>query len=168
LTGEQTSMAARFALLTAGALAALTLTAQAGAQQPCTRIHTVGGVKVRTYCGPARVTLHVRGKTYRISGGYCYRAGTAFALTAGSGLAGPPTPASFTQRVKLPFFSISTLAAPRDGTYTKTEIQYALPGDRVSFVGTIVPRVSIRIQGGRSRGSFTGHDGVPISGTFHC
>src|SRR5438067_2979192 len=162
-------MGVRLALVTAGAVTLLGLPGPASAQHPCTRIHTVGGLRMSTYCGPARVTLHVGGKTYLIGGGFCYKTSTALAVAAGSTLAGNPIKnLSVRGKVRLPFFTINTFAAPRDGTYTRTEIEYALVGDPISPVGTIVPVVSIKVAGNRTHGSFTGHDGRTISGTFHC
>jgi hypothetical protein len=132
----------RLGLITAGALAALALAAPAGARGTCApRIHTVGSVLVETLCGPARATTHYGGKTYHLAGGSCYRTRTAFQVSVGTF---PVTP----------------------GTYTY-QLLFAVVG---SFTLTYVPQATIRLQDGRSHGTFTGKTraGKAVSGTFHC
>ena len=162
-------MGLRLVLVTAGAVAALALSGQANAVQPCTRIHTVGGLKYRTFCGPARVTLHVGGKTHRIAGGFCdLSPRKVFLLTVGSTVAGPLTGRAATTPVKLPFFSINTLTSPRNGRYEVTSILYAFPGDEQP--GTGASHVALRLLSGAARGTFSATDdnGKHVSGTFHC
>jgi hypothetical protein len=149
----------RIALVTA-ALAALVLTAQAPAHQSCTPgVHSSGGATYRTFCGGARATLHVGGKTYRFVGGSCDSTPSAFTINLGTITLPPAKP-------KYRYFGI-TVFTRKDGTFTNQAVGWTFPN---GVHGTLL-RVTIKLQGGRKRGTFSGTtlvDQKHGSGTFSC
>ena len=145
-------------LLLAGLAAALVWTTQAPARAGCTAgWRTANGIAYLTWCGPARATLHLGGKTYAFSGGRCYRGAGAFAINLGS-VTRPPN------KRKLLYFGI-TVFAPHDGTFRNQGVAWQFSnGGRGSLDATI------KLAGGRTKGTFAGATlaGVKGSGTFSC
>ena len=149
----------RVALL-AGLAAALVWTTQASPHASCTPgVRTVGGATFRTFCGPARATLHLGGRTYRYVGGECERAGGSFAINLGTITLPPGSP-------KYRYFGIAVFSG-KDGTFKNQAVALQFPGGKRKslFNATIV------LKGGRTQGTFTGTtlaDHVKGSGTLHC
>ena len=148
----------RAAAVAATAAAALVLGAQASARESCTAgARTSGKVVYRTFCGPARATVHLGAKTLRFSGGSCDRG--AFTINIGTITLPPGKP-------KYRYFGI-TVFTNRDGRFADQAVTWQLPtGERNSlFHATVV------LAGGRSHGTFTGSTligHVKGSGSFHC
>lgn len=150
----------RIALALAAVLAALVVTAQAPARADCTAgVHSSGGVNYRTFCGPARATLHLGAKTYVFSGGSCDSTSDTFTINIGTITLPPGTP-------KYRYFGI-TVFTGRDGTYRNEGVAWQFPnGQRGALI-----RATIRLTNGRKKGSFSGKaltGGLTGSGTFSC
>lgn len=149
----------RIALI-AAALAALAWTAQAPGRTLCTPgVRTVGGVTYRTFCGPAKATLHAGGQTYAFAGGNCARTGTTFTINIGTITLPPGSP-------KYRYFGI-TVFTGHDGTFANAAITWQFPGGRRgSLIST-----KVVLSGGRTKGTFSGRllgaSGTG-SGTFRC
>jgi hypothetical protein len=141
-------------------LATLAWTAASSARAECTAgVRTSGGVSYRTFCGPARATLHLGGKTYRYSGGECERTGTSFAINLGTITLPPGKP-------KYRYFGIAVFTG-KDGTYKEQAVALQFPGGK----HTSLFHAKIVLKGGRTQGTFAGKTlsgGIPGSGTFHC
>jgi len=155
------------ALLVTGVLAVFASTAQAAAPQPCMHSRTFAGVRYNEFCGPASVTLHVRGETYRISAGFCQvDADGNFHVTAGSVDAEKAVGSALRKTLRLPFFSLLTASRSHGGKYAMVDIGYALPGDHPP--GEAASPATATVVGG-THGSFSArYAQPPISGTFHC
>jgi hypothetical protein len=148
------------AALLAVLAAALVVAAQASARQSCTAgVRTTGGVTYRTFCGSAHATLHFGGKTYRFVGGSCDSTPSAFTINIGTITLPPGKP-------KHRYFGI-TVFTKRDGTFTNQAVGWQFPtGAHNSLF-----HATIRLQGGRKRGTFTGTalaDQRKGFGTFSC
>lgn len=145
-------------LLLAAVAAALVWTTQASSRPACTPgVRTAGGVTYRTFCGPARATLHIGGKTLVFTGGSCQRA--TFTINIGTITLPPGKP-------KYRYFGM-TIFGNRDGVYQDQAVSWQLPdGEHNSlFHATVV------LKNGRSQGTFSGStlaDHVKGSGSFHC
>jgi hypothetical protein len=149
----------RLALAAAAALAALAWTTQASSRPACTAgVRTTGGVTDRTFCGPARATVHIGRATYVFSGGSCSTTGGAFAINIGTITLPPGKP-------KYRHFG-STVFTTHDGTYENQAASWQLPtGAHNSLF-----HVQLTL-GGLKRGTFAGTtlaDHVKSTGTFHC
>jgi len=149
----------------AGALSSLVpAAATAGGCDP--GVHSYGSAHIRTFCGPAAVTLHMAGKTVKLTGGECTRASQYLAVNIGSVLVGAtskPVPNYFGLDVgKTPG---GGKPAPRDGTYMAFANAFAVGGKSYSSIST-----TVALQGGRTRGSFSGKliEGGSVSGSFTC
>src|SRR5579884_1768762 len=109
------ALAAAVAALAASAGHAAT---ERAACTPGTR--TVGGVQERVFCGPAKATVTVGGKTLRFAGGSCERTPAYVSVNIGTVVLGP------TGRPKPDYFGLDVGAYPggngkpagHDGTFT--------------------------------------------------
>jgi hypothetical protein len=150
----------RLALILAVAAGVLALSAQASARESCTAGATTrAGVTYRTFCGPARATLHFGGKTYRFVGGSCDNSPSTFAINLGTITLPPGKP-------KHRYFGMAVVAT-RDGTYPNQAVGWQFPNGAHNALF----HVTVRLQGGRKRGTFSGTtlaDRKPGRGTFSC
>jgi hypothetical protein len=155
---------ATFALLTVGAA-----TAKGGAWGVACKAGntTYQGVRARTYCGSASAVVKIGGRTLKYRGGSCSRTPVAIELGIGTLIVdskdSKALPRSFGISVGR-IFGIGKAAA-RDGTYKDVMLVFVDNGTRYA-----VSKAEARLQGGRTRGSFTGRlfTGETISGTFRC
>jgi hypothetical protein len=119
---------------------------------------------VAIYCGSAKATVHVQGKTYKFTDGLCFRVPSSFLIGVGK-----------LTTFGTPKFKAFYLTAPatKDGTFHNQAIRYQLPGkDYTSATNKVV------ISGRRTRGTFSGRLtlgpprglklGAKISGSFSC
>src|SRR5260221_8729528 len=140
--------------------AALAWTAQAPARPACTAgVRTTSGVTYRTFCGPARATLHLGGKTYSFTQGECERTGSSFTINIGTITLPPGSP-------KYRYFGIAVFKG-KDGTYTEQAVALQFPGGK----RTSLFHAKIVLKASRSQGTFAGAtlaDHTPGSGPFHC
>jgi hypothetical protein len=159
----------------AAALAALTLTGVSAATTTCTSgMTTVSGHSARVFCGPAKATVHVAGKTIRFAGGNCERTGKSVVLQIGTVVLGAKSQ-------KVPYFAVTigkylgaspgTPAAAKDGTYTGGLVVVRSRGKAWDLNG-YDKSVKVTLKGNRSHGTFTGktyfNPHTRVSGSFSC
>jgi len=133
----------------------------AGARETaCTAgVHNVGGVKVRTFCGPAKATAHVSGKTFHFHGGKCELSGGYFTVNIGSiTIAGPGV------KPKFSYLGID-VKPPRPGLHHNQVVSWSVPGKGYTLFGA-----TVTVKSGLKGGTFTGHliVGGNGSGSFSC
>ena len=153
------------ALLTVGATAAA---GPSSAAECKAGNKTYGGVRARTYCGPARAVVKIGDRTLRYRGGSCIRNRVAVELGIGTVILDSrdpnrPRPRSFGISVGR-IFGVGE-PARHDGSHDSVILAYVDGGKRhASFEATA------ELSGGRTRGTFTGRllTGEPISGSFRC
>jgi hypothetical protein len=159
------TLIAAAALLTVGATTAAGPSSAADCE---TKNTTYGGVRARTYCGPARAVVKIGGRTLRYRGGSCMRNRVAVELGIGTLILDSrepnrPLPRSFGISVGR-VFGIGQ-PARHDGSYDSVTLAFVDNGKRyASFEATA------ELSGGRTRGTFTGRllTGKTISGSFRC
>lgn len=160
--------------LVAAAAAALLLAAASGARperSACTSgVVKFGGVTARVFCGPAKATLRVGGKTISFAGGSCERTSRYVALNVGTVVLGQTTkrkPDYFGLTVGA-YPSASAKPAGHDGAYTGGVVA-AEKGGKPYLVRGDTARITL--AGGRTRGTFKStllFGGGAVSGTFSC
>ena len=141
-------MSGRLSLLalSALALAAATTALAAPAKTTCTAgMTSVGGVPARTFCGPAKATVHIAGKTLSFKGGSCERTSKYLSLQIGTVILGQA------KKKKPDYFGIdvgaypgsTSKAATKDGKYVGAVIAidyhgtgYLLRGDTAKIIVT--------------------------------
>ena len=149
----------RLALL-AAVVAALAMTAQAGARETCSAgVKTTSGVTYRTFCGGAKATLKFGGKTYLFTGGSCDTTAGTFTINIGTITLPPGKP-------KYRYFGMTVFTA-RDGTFMNQAVSWQFPGG----LHNALFHVTVKLAGGRKHGTFRGTtltDQKPGTGTFTC
>jgi hypothetical protein len=146
-----------------------------GAIPNCTAgMSTIGGKPARTFCGPAKATVHVGHRTIVFTGGSCVRSRKALTLQIGTVVLGA-------RSQKTPYFGLDigrylganpgTPAAPRDGTYTGGLVVVRSPRGGWDLNGAD-KGVKVHLKGNRTRGTFTGRTWFSphtrVSGSFSC
>jgi hypothetical protein len=139
----------------------LVLAGQSPAREgSCTAgVRTSGGVTYRTFCGPARATVHFGGKTFRFTQGSCTRDSGTFSINIGTITLPPGKP-------KYRYFGM-TVFTGKDGTYANQAVSWQFPDGKHESLF----HAKVVLRGGRTQGTFAGKtlaDGIPGSGTFHC
>lgn len=162
------------AALIAAAPATSRTDAQNAAPRPCSTTK-VGGAAVLGWCGPAKATVKLRGKTLAFKGGVCGTVGgvgkTNWTLNIGKYTVPPAKPK---------FSSFGAAGRSKAGTYMKGEfvVSFQLPGKQYALQGGPVwglPWPKVTISAGGKRGTFSGHaflnalgKGTPVSGSWTC
>ena len=164
------------ALLVAATPATSRIGAQAAPPKPCST-STLGGATVLTWCGPAKATVKLGGKTLAFKGGVCGMS---------KGFDGKPTwslnVGKFTNPPAKPKFAYFGAAGTRGkaGTYSRGElvISFQLPGKAYALQGGPVwglPWPKVKMTAGGKKGTFSGHaflnalgKGKPVSGSWSC
>ena len=142
----------------AGALAlAASATASPQAAAGCVAgVHKINGVTARTFCGPAKASLLINGKTVSYKGGQCSKSSFGWSINIGTVVIG-------NLKNKPEFFGITARAKTgpqRDGA---AAIVHA--GKGLSALGTVT------LKPGLKSGTFSGKvfgDPTKITGTFSC
>ena len=131
---------------------------------------TVDGATVVVYCGPAKATITMAGKTYRFSGGQCGQSVGFWTLLVGRQTLPPAKP-------KFPSFQATAkLAKTKAGTYSKGEytLSFQLPGKDVvvSAGNPYLQTGSVTVAAGAKKGTFAGVDALHtkqhINGSWSC
>jgi hypothetical protein len=131
-------------------------------------VHPFGSVTARTFCGPAKATIVVGGKTFRIGGGTCQRGAAYVAVNIGTVVLGT------TSKPKPEYFGLVVGKAPMvGGTPARTDGTYAAQALTANHAGAgyAVLGSTVRLQGNRTRGTFSGTTfgkGLRITGSFSC
>ena len=146
-----------------------------GATTSCTAgMTTVGGHSARVFCGPARATVHVAGRTIHFAGGSCQRTAKALTLQIGTVVLGAKSQ-------KIPYFGVEigkylgaspgNPVAAKDGTYTGGLVVVRNRAGAWDLNG-YDKSVKVTLQGNRSHGTFTGKTyfspHTRVSGSFTC
>lgn len=162
----------RSAVVLSVAVCAAALAAAVGAgpaAAACTAgVHPYGGVQARTFCGPAKATLKLGGKTYTFAGGQCERGPAYLTVNIGTvvlGTTSKPKPEYFGMTVgKAPI--VGGTPAKKDGTY----VPQALTANHAN-VSYVILQAKVTLAGSRTKGTFTG---APLgksgtaTGSFSC
>ena len=163
--------AALFALFVAALSAAVFVPAASPATSCSAGVISFGGVQARVFCGPAKATLHVGGKTLSFKGGSCESTSKYVSVNIGTVVLGQTT------KKKPDYFGLdvgqvpgsTTKPAAKDGSYAGGTVavvsggkSYAVRGDTVKIV----------LSGNRSKGTITGTlifgGSGAVTGTFSC
>jgi hypothetical protein len=154
--------------LTAGAAAAPRRVACTPGQS------TVDGHSAMTFCGPAKATVKVQGKTYSFKGGSCTKTGKYVNVNIGTVVLGAA-------KQKQPYFSVlvgaypganpGTRAAPKDGTYGGALVVVRSNSKGWDLNG-FDKDVKVTLKKNRSAGTFTGSTHfsprIKVTGSFSC
>jgi hypothetical protein len=137
---------------------------------PC-KESTVGGVRTHTYCGPARATVKLAGKTIAFKGGNCGVASGSLVSGWGLGVGRYTVPPA---KPRFKYFGVAYVGVPKAGTYTKGEfvITFFVPGKTYSVIGSPLgaPALKVTVTKGARKGSFTGvaSGSKKVSGQWTC
>jgi hypothetical protein len=138
------------------ALAAIALPG-AGASACTAGVRTVGGLTVRTFCGPAKATAKIGSKTFHFSGGTGAVEQGMFTVNIGSITLGAGKP-------KFAYFGLDA-KPPKAGAHPNQIVSWQFGGQRYSLLP-----VKVVLNAGLHSGSFSGSvlTGGSGSGTFTC
>lgn len=128
---------------------------RAGAAKCVPGVQVVGVQYVRVFCGPARATLVVAGRTFRFRSGECFRSKDFTNVNIGTyTVSGAPLGRY-----------LRVVGPSRDGTTRRGSVSWQLPGILDGISGA---QLTLRAKG--TRGSFSGRtrSGRPASGSFNC
>ena len=152
-----------------GLLALGAATAQGGARAVACKSGNISyqGVRARTYCGTASAVVKVGGRTLKYRGGSCTRTAVATELGIGTLILDSKQPKTLPRSFGISVGRIFGVgkAAPRDGTYPSATLVFVDNGQQYAS-----STAAATLQGGRTRGSFTGRlfTGETFSGAFRC
>jgi hypothetical protein len=127
----------------------------------------VGGVTARTFCGPARATVKVGGKTFSLANGNCDRTARYVSVNIGTVVLG-------LAKKKPDYFGLNVgrilgagKPAPRDGTYHGSALALDAGGKGYAVRAD---EIEVTLTGNRTKGTFTATllAGGSISGSFSC
>ncbi len=160
------AVGAAAAALVAGATASAT-----PARHACTPgVRNVNGVLSRVFCGPARASVKLGGRTLVFTNGACERTARYFDVNIGIvtlGQTSKPRPAYFGIVVgRVPGAPPGVPAAGKDGVYTAGVTLALVSGGR----GVLTVRPTVTLKSGRTRGTFAAKTaaGAAVSGSFSC
>ena len=138
------------------ASAAVAGSARAAPAATCTPgVHTVDGKPARVFCGPAKATVRIGGKTLAFAGGLCEKSGGGYVVNLGTFFAGSPTS-------KRPYFGLFVERA-KAGTYTRQALSFRINGVSRSALATVTLK---SLRGGTFSGDLIG--GGRVTGSFTC
>jgi hypothetical protein len=123
-------------------------------------VKTVGGANVRTFCGPAKATVKIGGKTLSFKNGKCEKLSGYYTVNIGSitlPLAKP----------KYSYFGLTT-TKKRGGTYSVKDVPlvWQTPGKRFALW-----KGSVKISSSMKSGTFSGttlEGSQKASGSWSC
>jgi len=118
----------------------------AGSTSCTAGVKTVGGATQRTFCGPAKATVKIGGKTLRFSGGKCEKLGGFYTVNIGTITLPPSKPKSM-------YFGFTT-TKKRGGRYKvfgNVTVAWETPGTRYALGNG-----TVKISSSMKRGSFAG------------
>jgi len=118
-------------------------------------VRTVDGSPARVFCGPAKATVHVGGKTLAFSGGLCERSGGMYVLNMGTFFAGG-------SKSPRPYFGL-LIAKPKPGTYKGQALSFRSGGVSKSSFADVTLKT---LHGGTFSGKLIG--GGTVTGSFTC
>jgi hypothetical protein len=119
-------------------------------------VHKVGGVNARTFCGPAKASVHLNGKTISYKGGECSKSIGLFSVNIGTVVLG-------NLKKKPEYFGVTAKA--KAGVQAQQAVAVVHAGKSQAIIGTVT------LKAGLKSGTFSGKVfGSPtkISGSFTC
>jgi hypothetical protein len=129
----------------------------AGKVATCTpATKTIAGTSARTFCGPARATVKLNGKTVAYKGGSCSTSIGLFSLNIGTVVLGT---------VKNAPEYLGVTATGKPGSHSRQTIAVVHAGASRAVIGTVT------LEPGLKSGTFTGKafgSKATISGSFTC
>ena len=135
---------------------------------------TVDGHSAMTFCGPAKATVKVAGKTYSFKGGACLKTGKYLNVNIGTVVYGAAKQKQSYFAVligKYPGANPGTPAAPKDGTYGGGLVVVRHQGKAWDLNG-FDKDVKVTLKKNRTAGTFTGSTHftprVKVTGSFSC
>jgi hypothetical protein len=120
-------------------------------------VKKINGVSARTFCGPAKATVHVNGKTIAYKGGACSKSSFGWSINIGTVVLGNLSK-------KPEYFGIT--AEPKAGTQGNGAVAVVHAGK-----GLAVTQSTIKLTAGLKSGTFSGKVfGAPtrVTGSFSC
>lgn len=139
------------------ALAASALAAPERASSCVAGVKKINGVSARTFCGPAKATVHINGKTVLYKGGECSKSSFGWSINIGTVVLG--------NLAKKPqYFGIA--AQSKAGTQTNQTVAVVHAGKSLAVTGG-----TITLKAGLKSGTFSGKVfGAPtrVTGSFTC
>jgi hypothetical protein len=144
--------------LTAGlVLAASALAAPQRATACVAGVKKINGVSARTFCGPAKATVRVNGKTVSYKGGECSKSSFGWSINIGTVVLG-------NLKNKPEYLGIT--AAAKAGTQTKGTVAVVHAGKSLAVTSS-----TITLKSGLKSGTFSGKGfgaSTRVSGSFSC
>jgi len=119
-------------------------------------VKTITGASARTFCGPARATVTLNGKTISYRGGVCSTSIGLFSLNIGTVVLGT---------VKNAPEYLGVTAKAKAGTQSRQTVAVVHAGASRAIIGTVT------LKPGLKSGTFTGKafgSKATISGSFTC
>jgi hypothetical protein len=118
----------------------------------------VGGTPARTFCGPAKATVHIGGTTVQLKGGQCETTSAGWSINIGTVVLG------VTSKAKPEYFGISGKA--KAGTQSNAAVAITHAGKGYAVTGN-----KVTLKPGLKSGTFSGTafgESSPITGSFTC
>ena len=117
----------------------------------------VAGVQARTFCGPAKATVHLNGKTVAYKGGQCSTSPAGWTINIGTVVLGT---------VKSPpeYFGVTAKAKPGSQPNQAVAVDHAGKGYAIT-------QNTVTLNPGLHSGTFKGTafgSSSPVTGTFSC
>jgi hypothetical protein len=145
-----------------GATAALALAASASASSQAASscvagVKKINGVSARTFCGPAKATVHVNGNTILYKGGECSKSSFGWSINIGTVVLG-------NLARKPEYFGIA--AQSKSGTQANQTVAVVHAGKGLAVTGA-----AVTLKAGLKSGTFSGKVfGAPtrVTGSFTC
>jgi hypothetical protein len=119
-------------------------------------VKTINGVSARTFCGPAKATVRMNGKTITYRGGECSKSIGLFTVNIGTVVLG-------NLKNKPEYFGVTANA--KAGVQSRQGVAVVHAGKSQAIIGTV------KIQAGLRAGTFSGKvfgSSKVISGSFSC
>jgi hypothetical protein len=163
----------------AGGLAVLALSGAAVAAAPAarsgctpTQFNSNGSSGV-VFCGPAKATAKVGGRTYTFSNGACIRTPKYVNVNIGTEvLSGPKQKYSYFGLLVGEGTTANAKPASKDGTYSGGLVTIRWKGKDYALVGTADKSVKVTLKKGRKAGTFSGTTflapHLKVTGSFTC
>ena len=120
-------------------------------------VKQINGVSARTFCGPAKATIHINGKTVFYKGGQCSKSSFGWSINIGTVVLG--------NLAKKPeYFGVT--AQSKAGTQSNGTVAVVHAGKGLAVTGS-----TITLKAGLRSGTFSGKVfGAPtrVTGSFTC
>ena len=120
-------------------------------------VKKINGVTARTFCGPAKATVHVNGKTISYKGGECSKSSFGWSLNIGTVLLG-------NLQQKPEYLGIAGTAKAGPQTKASVAVVHA-------HKGLAIATATVTLKAGLKAGTFSGKvfgEPTRVTGSFTC